>query len=189
METTSWDLARAHSAFTTMMLCNILYHTLSQDNPAVRRDERICGVPWPRKRPGDIFHPDFADGRPTYFDISVRNTLQPGNLNHASVNAGAAAVAGEIEKDRKHTDNVEHGGGCFYPLVVETLGVWTSSSYSILRTIAARTTVRNGLTVKLATRNLIEQLSAVKCWSYNAKMLLQHFSLLPGDSPLWDAPL
>ena len=129
--------------------------------PDVRQEERIWGDS--RERLGDIFHPHFADGHPTYFNISVRKTLQPGNLNCASVNAGAAAVAGEIEKDQKHADNVERAGGCFYPLVMETLGVWTTSSLSTLRTIAARTTVRNGLTVKQATRNLLEQLS-VMCW-------------------------
>ena len=50
------------------------------------------------------------------------------------------------------------------------------------------TTVRNGLTVKQATSNLLQQLS-VKCWSYNAKMLLQYLSLSPGENPLWDALL
>ena len=79
-----------------------------------------------------IFHPDFANGRPTYFDVSARNTLQPGNLNHASMQAGAAAAAcREVEKDLKHAANVENVGGRFYPLVMETLGVCTTSSLSI----------------------------------------------------------
>ena len=125
-----------------------MYHALSQDNSNVRREEHIWGDS--RDRPGDIFHPDFDDGRPTYFDISVRHTLQPGNLNRASVNAGAAAVAGEMGKDQKHAANVELVGGRFHPLVMETLGVWTASSLSTLRTIAARTTVRNGLMAKQA---------------------------------------
>ena len=110
------------------------------------------------------------------------------NLNRASTNAGAAAIAGEMEKDQKHAANVERIGGRFHPLVMETLGVWTASNLSTLHAIAARTTVRNGLTVKQATSNLLQQLS-VKCWSYNAKMLLQYLSLSPGDNPLWDAPL
>ena len=46
-------------------LCNIVYHALSQDNSSVRREERIWGDS--RDRPGDIFHPDFDDGHPTYF--------------------------------------------------------------------------------------------------------------------------
>ena len=60
------------------------------------------------------------DCRSAYFDISVRNTLQPGNLNCSSVNAGAAVVVGEIEKDQKHEAHVEHAGGHSYPLVTET---------------------------------------------------------------------
>ena len=67
------------------------------------------------------------------------------------MNAGAAAVVEEIEKDQKHEAHVEHAGGRFYPLVMETLGVWTPSSLLTLRTIAARTTIRNGLTVRQAT--------------------------------------
>ena len=141
-------------------LCNIVFHTLSQDNPNVRREERIWGESG--DHPGDIYHPDFANGRSAYFDISVRNTLQPGNLNRSSVNAGAAAVVGEIKKDQKHEAHVERAGGRFYPLVMETLGVWTPSSLSTLCTIAARSTIRNGLTVRQATRNLLQQLS-VKC--------------------------
>jgi hypothetical protein len=39
---------------------------------------------------------DFANGCPAYFDVYVHKTLQPGNPNGTSLNAGAAAVAGEI---------------------------------------------------------------------------------------------
>ena len=157
-----------------------MFHILSQDNPNVQQEERIW---WESgDRPGDIYHPDFADGRSSYFDISVRNSLQPGNLNRSSVNAGVAAVVGEIEKDQKHEAHVECAGGRFYPLVMETLGVWNPSSFSTLRIIAAHTTICNGLTVRQATRSLLQQFF-VKCWSYNAKMLLQHFALLPGNNP------
>ena len=110
----------------------------------------LTGQPWgsedSQERPGDTFHPDYADGCPTYYDVSVCNMFHSGNLKHTSVQAGAAAAAtGEIYK---HAANVEHTGGCFSPLVMETLGVWTTSSLSILQTIAAQTTVLNGLPVK-----------------------------------------
>ena len=119
-----------------------------------------------------IYHPDFSDGHPTYFDVSVRNTLQPGNHNRASTDAGAAAIAGEMEKDSKHAGAVEEAGGRFFPLVTETLGVWTPSSLLLLRTFAERTTLRNGLSSpSIVARNLMQQVS-VKLWSYNAKMIL-----------------
>ena len=54
-----------------------------------------------RQRPGDIYHPDFSDGHPAYFDISVRNTLQLGNPNRASTDDVAATIAREMEKDNK----------------------------------------------------------------------------------------
>ena len=158
-------------------LCNIAYHALSQDNSNVRREERIWG--------DGLEISSTPTSTMAYFDSSAHHTLQPGNLNRASMNAGAAAVAGEMEKDQKHAANVELVGGRFHPLMMESLGVW---SLSTLRTIAARTTVRNDLTVKQATCNLLQQLS-VKCWSYNAKMLLQYLSLSPGDNPSWDALL
>ena len=77
----------------------LLYHTLSLDNSNVRLEERILGAT--RQRPGDICHPDFSDGHPTYFDVSVGNMLQLGNSNRASTDAIAATIAGEMEKDSK----------------------------------------------------------------------------------------
>jgi hypothetical protein len=36
-------------------------------------------------RPGDVYHPDFDQGHPTYFDISVRNSLQASYIIQAAV--------------------------------------------------------------------------------------------------------
>ena len=51
--------------------------------------------------PGVIFHPHFSDGKPTYFDISVQNSLLPQFLSRAFFVAGIASSAGEIDKDTK----------------------------------------------------------------------------------------
>ena len=140
-------------------------------------------------RPGDIFHPDFSDGKPTYFDVSVRNSLLPHFLSRASLVAGVASSAGEMDKDAKYDHNVSSAGCVFFPLVVETLGLWTDSNISLLRRIAARTTLRSGVSQGQAFHNLLQQLS-VKLWSYNAKMLLRHISLLPvTESDLLDHSL
>lgn len=63
-------------------------------------------------RPGDVFHPDYSDGRPTFFDLSVRNTLQLATINHASSTVGVAA---ECRKDEKHRALVERSGAVFVP--------------------------------------------------------------------------
>ena len=80
-----------------------------------------CGG-YDNSRPGDVYHPDFLLGRPAYFDITIRNSFQPSYVVHSAHCAGAAA--GEIEKDDRHMANVEVAGGLFYPLVVESYGMW-----------------------------------------------------------------
>lgn len=95
-------------------LCNIIWHALLQDSPNAKREQRISGDS--KTRPGDVYHPDFTDGHPTFFDVSVCSTLQPNHVNKASTTAGAAAVEGEIQKDSKHRLSVEQHGGSLFPL-------------------------------------------------------------------------
>ena len=62
----------------------------------------------------DVFHPDFCNGIPTYFDVSVRSALHPGVLIHFASTSGFAVLQGEMEKDAKHNNLVEAAGGkCF----------------------------------------------------------------------------
>ena len=71
-----------------------------------------------RDRPGDVYHPSFLNGRPAYFDLTVRNTLQPAFLARGAHVAGIAADAGVAAKDVTHADVVTSVGGDFFPLVV-----------------------------------------------------------------------
>ena len=93
-----------------------------QDDSNCQREQRISGES--QNCPGDILHPSFIDGGATFFDISVTNTLQPGNLNRALSNAGVAALETEMWKDAKYEEHVKEHGGRFVPLVVESLGLW-----------------------------------------------------------------
>ena len=72
----------------------------------------ICGSS-NYKRPGDIYHPEFLDGVPAYFDVTVRNSLLPQFVSLAATNPGAAVEAGEKEKDSKHDDEVTRVGAVF----------------------------------------------------------------------------
>ena len=136
-------------------------------------------------RPGDVFHPDFEQGLPTYFDLTVRNSLQPLYIAQAAQHAGVAAEAGEKEKDCKHEGLVPTTGNVFHPLVVESLGFWSPHSLKVIKTIARRLAFHGNLSVSKATTNLHEQLS-VKLWLYNAKMLLHRLSLDCSESDLLD---
>ena len=123
----------------------------------------------------DVFQPDFEQGLPTYFDLTVRNSLQPLYIAQAAQHAGAAAEAGEKEKDCRHEGLVTATGSVFHPLVVESLGLWSPHSLKVIKTIA-RLAFHGNLSVSKATTNLHEQFS-VKLWLYNAIMLLHRLSL------------
>ena len=58
-----------------------------------------------------------------YFYIFVRNVFTPSHLIDVAIKAGAAAEAGEVDKDKRHHTNVSSDGCLFYPLVLESYGV------------------------------------------------------------------
>ena len=146
-------------------LRDIIYHCVLTDNKEARIEQR--SNPVNLKRPGGIFHPDFLEGKPAYFDVSIRNPL----LLQFIINSATAAAAGELEKDDKYDEDVSLSGSSFYPLIAETLGIWSPKSLRILKIIALRSAVTSNLSASQAVMNLHEQPS-VCLWRYNAKMLL-----------------
>ena len=144
------------------------------DDPRCRREMKwnsTCET-----RPGDDFHPDFEQGLPTYFDVTVQNSLQPSYLVKAASHPGAAAEAGEIKKDQKHDGIVSQSDGVFHPLMVETLGLWSPSSLKVLKVIARRTLLHNNSSISSPVCNLHQQFS-VKLWLFNARMLIPRLAL------------
>ena len=117
-------------------LCDIVFNALLLDDSRCHREMRCSTTS--ESRPGDVFHPDFEKGLPAYFDLTVRNSLQPTYIIKAAACPGAAAEAGEIEKDEQHELTVSSTGSVFYPLVVESLGLWSPNSLQVLKTIARR---------------------------------------------------
>ena len=151
-------------------LCDIIWHTLLQDNRGATKDQR-CGDN--NHRTGDVFYPDFRFGKPAYFDVSGRGSLQPQYLSKAADHPGVAGEAGEIEKDEKHEVNVLAAGGLFFPLFVESLGLWTFSSLKILKFLCPNPSPSMIPPLSLAVSYLHQQLLSV--WGYNAQILLSRF--------------
>ena len=81
--------------------------------------------------------------------------------------AGAASEAGEIERDERHKQEVVDAGGIFFPLVVETLGLWSPNSLKVLTSIASKASSLSGIPRSQAISNLLQQLS-VHLWTFNA---------------------
>jgi len=67
-----------------------------------------------------------------------------------------------------------------FPLVCESFVVWTPFALSTLFTVADHTTVKSGISRRLARKQLLQRLS-VSLWRYNAKMILWHCALGPED--------
>ena len=74
-----------------------------------------------QKLPGNIFHPHFLEGHPTYLDVSVCNPLAPGIVKCTFAVAGSAGLLGEALKDAKHEATVEKAGVVFVPLLLRCL--------------------------------------------------------------------
>ena len=66
--------------------------------------------------PDIVAHPDYQDGHPAYFDISVRNTTQP-----SFISSSPHVLEWLLLLDKKHLSAVEKVGSDFIPLVVELL--------------------------------------------------------------------
>ena len=158
-----------------------MFEALLSDNANCRREQRLCGDS--NARPGDVYHPDFERGLPTYFDITVRNSLQPTYMVKAACQAGIAEEGGEREKDSSYKDIDSENGGVFYPLLVESLGLWSPSSLQILKSIRRRTTFHSHLTMSQATSYFHQRLS-IKLRLYNAKITLESLSVDCSDDVL-----
>ena len=99
------------------------------------------------------------DGRPGYFDVTIRNSLQPFYIFKEAIRPGASAEAAEFEKDATHESNVTTAGGLFYPLVFESLGFISSFTLKTLKGICSKTSSISGITFPRAFKNILEQLS------------------------------
>ena len=93
------------------LLCDVICNALVTDNKYAKRGQQCSS--YDASHPGDIFHPDFLDGRDAYFDITVSNSLQPSAYHQAAVKAGAAAEHAEVRKDDCREARIMAVGGEF----------------------------------------------------------------------------
>ena len=126
--------------------------------------------------PGDIFHPNFQHCLPAYFDVTVRNSLQPSYLVQAACYAGATAEAEEDEKVLRHQTMISATGSILEPLVVESFGLYTPKSLRTLKIRARKASLHNGQTFSRTITSLHEQL-AVALWLFNSRLILKRLAL------------
>ena len=128
------------------------------------------------------------NGRPGYFDITIRNTLQPLYIPRVAETSGIVAEAAEMDKDDRHNARVTSADGVFYPLVVESLGLWSPDSLETLKSISSKVCAVLAVPFWKALKNLLEQLS-VKLWLYNARMISSRMLAEVDNVLSWDFPV
>ena len=149
-----------------------------KENSGTRREQR-CSTQY-FDRQGNIYHPTLLRADLHTLMCLYKELLQTFSDNHAANEAGAAAKSGELKKDNRHDNNVTEAGGLFYPLLVETYGVWSTHSLEVIKLIAKRSSLLNGQTLSKPFCNLHEQLSC-RLWQYNAKLILEKLALVAFD--------
>ena len=139
-----WSRSLRSSHHNTLR--DITYHTLLVDDASSRLEERCSSTSF--NHPGNVYHPNFTNGKPACFDVSIWNTMQPSYIVPISTLAGAAAFAGEEEKYTHHQADVEAAGKCCYSLIVETFGFKKKpASLATLGIIASKTMICLSLAV------------------------------------------
>ena len=153
-------------------LVDIAYHALSQSHPG-SREFHSC--------PGDVYHPDFHHGRPTYFDISVCSTTQDSPISSSSSCAGVAAAAEELAKDERHQDVVDEAGCDFFPLLLKCLACGLHSLFRFCTPLLITPQLEVVLLLDWLVRTLF---SSFQCslWLNNARMILKCWVLQCGDT-------
>ena len=136
--------------------------------------------------PGDVYHADFIDGRPGYFDVTIRNSAAFLYIESSDQSWCSSRSSGMRKRYQyRHETNVTTAGGLFYPLVFESLGFISSFTLTTLKEICSKTSAISRVPFPRALKNILEQLS-VKLWCYNAKMLHARMQLEVLDVGCWD---
>ena len=98
-----------------------------------------------KARPGNIFHPDFERGLPTYFDLTVRNSLRPPFLiKQPLVCRGSSRCrrVGDRSTASKHGLNYRRH---FLSYCGGDIGSLVTKQSTVLKTIVTRTCFHNKL--------------------------------------------
>jgi hypothetical protein len=120
-------------------------------------------------RPADIFLPHWVGGKPAALDVSVISPLQNLTVNSSPSVQGFALAVGEARKVATHQDVCRAEGITFIPLIVETLGGWSSQASDLVRDFGKLQAQRLGIDRLACTSHAFQRLSC-SLWRSNANM-------------------
>ena len=126
-----------------------------------------------RRRPGDIFIPNWAHGSPAAADVTLTYPLQSTVINRAAEEVRYACKLA-LAEERKFASSAElcqQSGFKFIPLALETSGGFDSSATSFLTVLVERC-ADNNLRDRAAEKHQLFQRINVAVHRSNANMVL-----------------
>ena len=129
-------------------------------------------------RPADIFLPTWKRGMPAALDVHVISPLQLQTKDKAAIIQGHALKVGEQRKMAAHGEECKEAGINFIPIVVETLGGWSSEAIQTIADIGRLQGQCLGITPGDSIRHLFQRL-AISLWRGNATLWLNRLSTSP----------
>ena len=129
-------------------------------------------------RPADVYLPNWLGGRPAALDVSVISPLQQRTLFEAANTPGHAVQVGINRKMTSHSSACQSVGVNFIPLIVESLGGWSSEAISTVRAMGCLQGQRLGTPPSESTRHLFQRLAVALCRG-NACLWIRRQPTLP----------
>ena len=143
------------------------------------RREAPCLVPNSSSRPADVLLPSWSQGRSAALDVSVISPLQKLTLNGAATSPGHALNVGANRKLAAGLPACRAAGVEFIPLMVETLGGWSSETIRNVKKIGQSLGQRCSPAFPAETvKHLFGRLAMV-LWRGNATLWLRRLPSFP----------
>ena len=158
-------------------LRDALFSTAQSAALAPRREVPAL-IPGSRSRPADIYLPHWKRGWPAALGVTVISALQPQTITGASTTQGHALLVGEDRKMAAHAEACHAVGVAFIPLVVESIGGWSSRAVDTIRSFGRLLGQRMGTSPAESTTHLFQRL-AITLWRGNATMWTRRLPVRP----------
>ena len=145
-----------------------------------------------RRRPGDVFIPNWKHGSPAAVDVTLTCPLQSTVINKAAEEVGYACKLAEERKFAASAELCQQSGLDFIPLALETSGGFGSCATSFLTVLAERCADNNMRDRVIEKRQLFQRIN-VAVHRSNANMILSRIPIREPE-PLnlrfsWEKPL
>ena len=140
------------------------------------RPHREVHVDGSNHRPGDIYFPNWSNGKSLAVDVTVSHPSQGNPSMLASAEDNASLRSAEKAAKAKVT---KHGPRCaaqnvtFLPLAVCAFGGWLTAGEEFVNTLAGRIAEVTGVRKSVATAQLWQRLS-LTLWRSNAQAVLHN---------------